>query len=102
VSDALDLVLGALAEPTRRSLFLRLATTGPETATTLAADLPVSRQAVAKHLQILAGAGLLRRARAGREVRFEAEPKALDDAIAWMAEAGAAWDRRLHRLRASL
>jgi DNA-binding transcriptional ArsR family regulator len=102
VSPSLDLVLGALAEPTRRSLFLRLASDGPETATTLAEGLPVSRQAVAKHLQVLAGAGLLTRVRAGREVRFEADPKAMDDAVSWMVGAGAAWDRRLERLRRSL
>jgi DNA-binding transcriptional ArsR family regulator len=99
VSPSLDLVLGALAEPTRRSLFLRLAADGPETATTLALGLPVSRQAVAKHLEVLTGAGLLHRVRVGREVRFEADPQAMDGAVAWMVQAGAAWDRRLDRLR---
>ncbi len=102
MSDQLDLVLGALAEPTRRSLFLRLVTDGPETATSLSSGLPVTRQAITKHLQVLTAAGLLRRIKVGREVRFEAEPAALDDAVSWMTDAGAAWDRRLDRLRGSL
>jgi DNA-binding transcriptional ArsR family regulator len=97
--DRLDDVLGALADPTRRSLFERLAAGGPDTATHLADGLPVTRQAVVKHLQVLASAGLLTSAREGREVRYRAEPGALDDAVAWMVRTGAAWDRRLDRLR---
>jgi len=99
VSSALDDVLGALADPTRRSLFERLTTAGPDTATRLAAGLPVTRQAVVKHLQVLSGAGLLIAEREGREVRYRADPKAMDDAVAWMVRTGAGWDRRLERLR---
>jgi DNA-binding transcriptional ArsR family regulator len=95
----LDEVLGALADPTRRSLFERLIASGPDTATHLADGLPVTRQAVVKHLQVLAHAGLLTSAREGREVRYRAEPGALDDAVDWMVRSGAAWDRRLERLR---
>ena len=95
----LDDVLAALADPTRRSLFERLAAAGPDTATHLADGLPVTRQAVVKHLQVLAGAGLLTSVREGREVRYRAEPAALDDAVEWMVRTGAAWDRRLARLR---
>ena len=95
----LDEVLGALADPTRRSLFERLATDGPDTATHLAAGLPVTRQAVVKHLQVLADAGLATSERDGREVRYRAEPAALTDAVEWMVRTGAAWDRRLARLR---
>jgi DNA-binding transcriptional ArsR family regulator len=95
----LDDVLGALADPTRRSLFERLVTTGPDTATHLAGDLPVTRQAVVRHLQVLASAGLLTAEREGREVRYRADPAALDDAVDWMVRRGAAWDRRLARLR---
>ena len=51
-----------------------------------------------KHLQVLAAAGLLAPERAGREVRWTPQPAALDDAVAWMVQAGAAWDRRLGRL----
>jgi DNA-binding transcriptional ArsR family regulator len=97
--DGLGAVLAALAEPTRRSLFTRLVAGGPATATHLADGLPVTRQAVVKHLQVLCDAGLLSAQRHGREVRYEAVPGALDGAVAWMVEAGAAWDRRLGRLR---
>ena len=99
MSDALDDVLGALADPTRRSLYQRLAVQGPNTATNLARGLPVTRQAIVKHLQVLAGAGLVDATRAGREVRYAVEPDALDEAAAWMTSAAAGWDRRLARLR---
>ncbi|MFI5044909.1 MAG: ArsR/SmtB family transcription factor [Acidimicrobiales bacterium] len=98
----LDQVLGALADPTRRSLFRRLATDGPDTATNLADGMTVSRQAVVKHLRVMAGAGLLSPERSGREVRYRAEPEVMDDAVAWMVTSGAAWDRRLDRLRGRL
>jgi DNA-binding transcriptional ArsR family regulator len=97
--DAVGPVLGALADPTRRALFTRLVGTGPDTATRLSEDVPVSRQAVVKHLQVLCDAGLLSARRHGREVRYEAVPGALDGAVAWMVRSGAAWDRRLDRLR---
>jgi DNA-binding transcriptional ArsR family regulator len=99
VSDRLDGVLGALADPTRRSLYEQLAAHGPDTATNLAHGLPVTRQAVVKHLQVLAGAGLVERARDGREVRYAVDPQGLDEAAAWMEQAAAGWDRRLARLR---
>lgn len=99
MSTPLDDVLGALADPTRRFLYERLATSGPDTATNLAHGLPVTRQAIVKHLQVLAGAGLVEARREGREVRYAAAPDALDDAAAWMAQAATGWDRRLDRLR---
>jgi DNA-binding transcriptional ArsR family regulator len=95
----LDGVFSALADPTRRGLYERLLAGGPDTATNLVEDLPVSRQAVVKHLQVLSGAGLLTAERAGREVRYRADPRAMDDAVAWMVRTGAEWDRRLGRLR---
>jgi DNA-binding transcriptional ArsR family regulator len=98
VSPGVDDVFVALADPTRRGLLDRLVAEGPDTATHLADGLPVTRQAVVKHLQVLAGAGLLTPERAGREVRWTAVPSGLDDAVAWMVRAGAAWDRRLDRL----
>jgi DNA-binding transcriptional ArsR family regulator len=98
VTTAVDDVFAALADPTRRSLFDRLLSDGPDTATRLADGVPVSRQAVVKHLQVLAGAGLLSPERSGREVRWTAQPRGLDDAVAWMVQAGAGWDRRLDRL----
>ncbi|HVX17637.1 MAG TPA: metalloregulator ArsR/SmtB family transcription factor [Acidimicrobiales bacterium] len=96
---SLDEVLGALADPTRRALFERLVREGPDTATRLAGDLPISRQAVVKHLQVLAAADLVTTERRGREVRYEADAAALGPANAWFTATGVAWDRRLGRLR---
>ena len=95
-------MLGALADPTRRALFERLVAEGPDTATNLAHGMAVTRQAVVKHLQVMRGAGLLSSERDGREVRYRAEPAAMDDAVVWMVDTAAAWDRRLARLRARL
>jgi DNA-binding transcriptional ArsR family regulator len=102
VKDRLDDVFGALADPTRRHVVERLVEGGPETATALARDLPISRQAVVKHLQSLSDAGLVDAAREGREVRYAVRPEPLSDAIAWMMQAGAQWDRRLERLQRHL
>ena len=64
----------ALADPTRRAVLRDVAERGPVTATELAADLPVTRQAIAKHLAVLREAGLVDPERAGRETRFSATP----------------------------
>jgi DNA-binding transcriptional ArsR family regulator len=98
----LDGLFGALADPTRRLLLRRLGAEGASTATLLADGLPVSRQAVVKHLQVLAEAGLVTAARAGREVRYALAAERLAPGVAWMVDTGAAWDRRLGRLRAHL
>lgn len=100
--DALDAVFSALADPTRRSLVSRLVREGPHTATDLARDLPMTRQAVVHHLQALNDAGLVDAQRNGREVRYRATPEPLGDAVAWMLDAGVRWDRRLQRLRAQV
>jgi DNA-binding transcriptional ArsR family regulator len=89
-----DAVFGALADPTRRSLLSAIAQ-HPATATELADDLPISRQAVVKHLSALADAGLLERERAGREVRYRVTPAPLSDAVSWIAAVGSQWDERL-------
>ncbi|HET6969205.1 MAG TPA: helix-turn-helix domain-containing protein, partial [Ornithinibacter sp.] len=73
---------------------------GPSTATELAAELPVSRQAVAKHLSVLRAAGLVTHERAGREARFTASLAPLGEAEAWLRATGDAWDHRLARLEA--
>lgn len=89
-----DRVFAALADPNRRKLLAAVAGS-PATATELAGDLPISRQAVVKHLSALADAGLLERERRGREVRYRMTPQPLSDAVGWMAEVGGQWDERL-------
>lgn len=95
-------VFGALSDPTRRALLTAIAAHPAATATELAAELPISRQAVVKHLGALTEAGLLDRTRAGREVRYRFTPGPLSDAVDWMAAVGAEWDERLAVLRRQL
>jgi DNA-binding transcriptional ArsR family regulator len=97
-----DGVFEALGDPGRRALVEAVAARGDATATELAAQLPVTRQAVSKQLAALADAGLLRSTRSGRETRYEITPEPLDDAIAWMVEVGAVWDERLAKLGRTL
>jgi DNA-binding transcriptional ArsR family regulator len=96
---AVDAVFGALADPTRRHVLDEIGRRGGATATELAADLPVTRQAVAKHLGVLAGAGLVDGRRAGRETRYRVTPAPMGEAIDWMTRVGAEWDERLARLQ---
>src|SRR5438067_13256412 len=95
-------VFSALADPTRRFVVETLAARGDATATELAAELPVTRQAVAKHLAALNEAGLVESRREGRETRYELTPGPLAAAMDWMAGVGAEWDSRLARLRRHL
>ena len=97
-----DAVFSALADPTRRAILRAVAEDGPVTATVLARRLPVTRQAVAKHLGLLRAAGLVATERSGREARFTAVAAPLDDLAAWAAAAGRRWDDRLARLRRHL
>lgn len=97
-----DAVFDALGDPSRRTLVRAIAARGDATATELAADLPVTRQAVAKQLVALADAGLLRATRSGRETRYAVTPEPLGDAVGWMVEVGAEWDDRLARLGSAL
>lgn len=99
--DNAGVVFGALADPMRRRLLSALAE-HPATATELASSLPISRQAVAKHLGSLSDAGLLERDRSGRDVRYRVTPAPLSDAVSWMAEVGGQWDQRLARLAEKL
>jgi DNA-binding transcriptional ArsR family regulator len=92
-------VFAALADPTRRHLVAALAQNGGATATGLAAELPISRQAVAKHLTTLGRAGLVSQRRRGRESLFELDPRPLADAAAWLTTVGAEWDTRLAGLQ---
>src|SRR5437660_3418223 len=101
-SDRTDAVFGALADSTRRTLLATIAHQPSVTATELAAELPITRQAVLKHLTALTDAGLLDRERSGREVHYRVTPEPLSDAVSWMAAVGAQWDERLGALSAQL
>ncbi|HUZ98243.1 MAG TPA: winged helix-turn-helix domain-containing protein [Gaiellaceae bacterium] len=95
-------VFDALGDPGRRALVASVADRGTATATELAAELPVTRQAVAKQLGALADAGLLRATRVGRETRYAVTPQPLGDAAAWLVEIGGHWDERLAALGRSV
>jgi DNA-binding transcriptional ArsR family regulator len=94
----LNEVFGALADPTRREVLRSLAEQPGLTASRLAGELPMTRQAVSKHLHALSGAGLVTARREGRETRYTITPAPLADAMRWMTEVGAEWDERLARL----
>lgn len=96
-----DAVFDALADQTRRSVLQSIAQRGPLTATQLAEEFPVTRQAVAKHLATLRSAGLVAATREGREVRYSFSATPLTEATSWI-DGLARWDQRLHRLRARL
>ena len=93
----IGLTFAALADPSRRRL-LGLLGDGGATATELARELPISRQAVAKHLTQLSAAGLVQGRREGRETRYTVRPEPLEQAVEWIVETGAEWDERLARL----
>jgi DNA-binding transcriptional ArsR family regulator len=95
-------VFSALADPTRRTVLQQVASRGSATATELAAPLGITRQAVAKHLGVLADAGLVDAQRSGRETRYHPTPAPMGEAISWMAEVGARWDERLAALERSV
>ncbi len=97
-----DAVFAALADPSRRYAIEALATRGSVTATELAGELPVTRQAVAKHLRQLHAAGLVAPERSGRETRYRLTPEPLESALEWMERVGAEWDERLAALRRHL
>ncbi|MGH2724299.1 MAG: ArsR/SmtB family transcription factor [Actinomycetota bacterium] len=95
-------VFSALSDPTRRAVIRFLSERGPSSATEVAASMPVTRQAVAKHLAALADAGLVESEARGRERRYRLTPAPLERAVSWMASVGAEWDERLEDLRRHL
>jgi DNA-binding transcriptional ArsR family regulator len=97
--DDVDELWAAVADPTRRRLLDALLAHGEATATTLARDLPVTRQAVAKHLAVLERADLVDSRRVGREVRYAVRPERLDAASEWLARVAAEWDDRLGAIK---
>jgi DNA-binding transcriptional ArsR family regulator len=98
-NDPTGRVFDALADPNRRYVVQALAERGTATATELASELQVSRQAVAKHFAALSDAGLVESRREGRETRYELTPQPLSGALDWMASVGGKWDARLTALR---
>jgi predicted transcriptional regulator len=94
-----DDLWSAVGDPIRRRLLDLLLAEGPGTATTLSDHLPLTRQAVSKHLTVLDRAGLIHGATAGRERRYQVDEAQLARAVAQLADVGASWDARLRRIK---
>jgi DNA-binding transcriptional ArsR family regulator len=92
-------LFAALGDETRLRLLGRLGSSGPQSITSLTTGTDVTRQAITKHLRVLASAGLVRDLRAGRERIWELEAKALDDARRYLDDISRQWDEALERLR---
>jgi DNA-binding transcriptional ArsR family regulator len=98
VRDAAPL-FAALGDETRLRLVIRLSSGGPGSITQLSAKSDVSRQAITKHLRVLAEAGLVRSTRRGRERVWDFEPRRLADAHDYLDRISRQWDEALERLR---
>jgi DNA-binding transcriptional ArsR family regulator len=94
-----DDLWSAVGDPTRRRMLDLLLIDGDGTATSLGRQLPVTRQAVAKHLAVLDRVGLVRAAPAGREKRYRVDDAQLSRAVAQLSSVGSAWDARLQRIK---
>jgi len=94
-----DDLWSAIGDPTRRRMLDLLLVDGGGTATSLGQQLPVTRQAVAKHLGVLDRVGLVRAAPAGREKRYLVDEAQLARAVAQLSVVGSAWDARLQRIK---
>jgi len=93
------LVFSALADPTRREVVRSLAERPGLTASHLAGELPITRQAVTKHLGVLDRAGLVHATPMGRERRYEVDEAQLSRAVRQLNEVGRTWDARLNRIK---
>jgi len=93
-----DDVWAAIGDPTRRRMLDLLLLDGTGTATSLSEQLPVSRQAVAKHLAVLDRAGLVNGTASGREHRYRIDDAQLGRAAAQLATVGSDWHGRLRRI----
>ncbi len=94
-----DDLWSAVGDPTRRRLLDLLLIEGAGTATSLSQQLPVTRQAVAKHLGVLEGVGLVHVMSEGREKRYRVDSAQLARAVAQLSAVGATWDARLRRIK---
>ena len=97
--DVDDELWSAIGDPTRRRMVDLLVESSAHTSTTLSHHLPVSRQAIAKHLAVLDRAGLVTATTRGRERVYNVDGDRLATAIALLAEVGDTWDRRLQRIK---
>ena len=97
VSD--DQLWEAVADPTRRRVLDLLVAEGAATATALTRGMPVTRQAISKHLAVLERAGLVESRRQGREVVFGVHEQRLADATSALADVARRWDRRLQEIK---
>jgi DNA-binding transcriptional ArsR family regulator len=95
-----DELWAAVGDPTRRRVLDLLLASGPGTASSLSRELPVTRQAVAKHLAVLERTRLVNAQPAGREVRYGVDAEQFARAVAQLATVGQAWDGRLRRIKA--
>ena len=95
-------IFAALADPTRRQLLTDLAEGRPKTATQLAAEYPITRQAILKHLTILAEAGLVTVRQQGRDKQYTLTPEPLGEVEQWVKAISAKWEERLLRLKVLL
>lgn len=95
-------VFAALGDETRLAIVSRLCSEGPQPITRLTRGSGVTRQAVTKHLRVLAGAGLARPRRMGRTRAWAINPRRLDDARRWLGHIEVQWDEALARLKARL
>ena len=102
MSDELGQVFAALSDPTRRAMIEALLREGTTSVPRLTAELPISRQAVAKHLTALRAADLVKADRVGRETLYSLQPEPLETATKWIATVGAEWDGRLAKLKRAL
>lgn len=98
----IDMVFSALSDPTRREVIERISEEDGVSASQLATRLPVTRQAVAKHLAALSEAGLVAGERHGKQKLYRLTPGPMEDVMSWMAQVGAEWDDRLHALQRHL
>ena len=93
-------VFAALGDDTRLQLVARLSAHGPQSISRLTDSVQVTRQAVTKHLEALADAGLVRSEKDGRERIWELEPRRLEDAQRYLDQISTQWDCAIDRLRA--
>jgi len=99
--EPLDLVFGALSDPTRRGMLEQLAR-GETSVGALGARYAMSAPAISKHLKVLQRAGLIRRTRQGREHRIRVDPRPIESARGWIATYAVYWEQQFDAVEAYL